>query len=145
MTRPLVSKAIGNLKWGVKGGLTLAVFYSLWIGLVFLIGGADTFGRLGVSPTTVIAAYVTMGVLAGAVIGLLRPLTGNGFGAFVVGYLAAVPIAAGGMICFDGWPSTRRIRRRARGTRSSGRYSPKRSIAQASRTQARSGQRRRYQ
>lgn|SRR5678815_3774769 len=107
MTRPLVSKAIGNLKWGVKGGLTLAVGYCLWVGLLFLIGGPETFSHLGVSPTTVIAAYVAMGVLAGAVIGLLRPLAGSGdFGAFVVGYLAAVPIAGGGMICFDGWPST---------------------------------------
>ena len=107
MTRPLrESKAVGNLKWGVKGGLGFAAVYCLWVGLLFLIGGPETFRRLGVTLTTVIATYVTVGVVAGAVIGLLRPLTGNGFGAFVVGYLAAVPITAGLMICLSGWPST---------------------------------------
>jgi hypothetical protein len=107
MTQPLhVSTAIGNAKWGVKGGLRAAVVYCLWVGLLFLIGGPETFSRLGVTLTTVMATYVTVGVLAGAVIGLLRPLTGNGFGAFVVGYLAAVPITAGIMICLKGWPST---------------------------------------
>ena len=112
MTRPThVSKAIGNLKWGVKGGLRFAVFYSLWIGLLFLIGGPETFGRLGVTVTRLMATYVAVGVLAGAMIGLLRPLTGNDFGAFVVGYLTAVPITAGFGICLNGWPSTWTTRR----------------------------------
>jgi hypothetical protein len=107
MTRPShLSKAIGNLKWGVKGGVGGAAVYCLWVGLLFLIRGPEAFSRLGVSLTTVIATYLAVGVLAGAVIGLLRPLTGNDFGAFVVGYLAAVPIAAGIMICLRGWPTT---------------------------------------
>jgi hypothetical protein len=76
---------------------------AIWLGTPI---GPEPFSRLGVSLATVMATYVTVGVLAGAVIGLLRPLTGNGFGAFVVGYLAAVPITAGLMTCLKGWPST---------------------------------------
>ena len=98
-----VSRAIANLKWGVKGGLTLAAFYCVWVGVLFLIGGPES---LGVGLTRLMATYVAVGVVAGAVMGLLRPLTGNDFGAFVVGYLAAVPITAGLMICLYGWPST---------------------------------------
>jgi len=90
-----VSKAIGNLKWGVKGGLAFAAVYCLWVGLLSLIGGPETFSHLGVTVTSLMATYVAVGVLAGAVIGLLRPLTGNDFGAFVVGYLAALPITTG--------------------------------------------------
>jgi len=53
-SRP-VPTVMGNLKWGVKGGLSLGVFYSLWVGFLFLIGGPETFNHLGVSLTRLIA------------------------------------------------------------------------------------------
>ena len=106
-----VSTAMGNLKWGVKGGLGIASFYCVWVGGLYLLGGPEPFSRLGVSLTSVIATYLVGGVAAGAVIGLLRPLSRNDFGAFVVGYLAAVPITAGLMIRLDGWPTAWTVRR----------------------------------
>jgi len=98
-------RALRNLKWGVSGGLGIASLYCVWVVLLYLIQGADPFSRQRVSLTTVIATYLASGLVAGAVVGLLRPWTENGFGAFVVGLLAGVPITAGLMVCVAGWPS----------------------------------------
>ena len=100
------STTTANLKWGVKGGLGMALFYCMWVGVLYVLRGPEPFSRQGVSLTTVVATYLAVGVVAGGVVGLLRPLTGNGFGAFVVGYVAALPITAGLMICVTGWPTT---------------------------------------
>jgi hypothetical protein len=83
----------------------MALIYCVWVGGLYLLEGPEPFSRLGVSLTSVIAAYLG-GVAGGAIIGLLRPLTRGDFGAFVVGYLAAVPITAGLAICLNGWPTT---------------------------------------
>jgi hypothetical protein len=106
-----VPTVMGNLKWGVKGGLGIASLYCVWVGVLYLLQGSEPFSRQGVGLPTVLATYVAVGVIAGAVIGLLRPLTRNDFGAFVVGYLAAVPITAGLMICVNGWPTAWTVRR----------------------------------
>lgn len=101
-----VSSAMDNLKWGVKGGVGFALFYCAWVGALYLVAGSEALSRQGVSLTTIMSTYLCVGVVAGAVVGLLRPLTKNGFGAFVVGYIAAVPVTAGLVVCLNGWPTT---------------------------------------
>jgi hypothetical protein len=98
--------AVNNVKWGVSGGLGIASFYCIWVIVVYTLAGAEAFTRQGVSLQAVIATYLVVGVSAGALIGLFRRWAENWFGAFVVGLAAGVPIAAGLMICINGWPTT---------------------------------------
>jgi len=89
----------------------LAIIYCVWVVVLYLLGGSEPFSRLGITLTRLILTYLAVGVVAGGVIGLLRPLTQTGLGAFLVGYPAAMPITAGLMICIYGWPTiwTRRV------------------------------------
>jgi hypothetical protein len=86
--------------------LGTASFYCAWVIVVYLLAGDEPFRRQGVSLQAVVATYLAVGVSAGAVIGLLKPLADHWFGAFVVGLLASIPIAAGLMICVAGGPTT---------------------------------------
>lgn len=49
-------------------------------------------------------AYISIGLMAGAVVGLLRPLIQWRFGAYLVGLIAGVPVAVGLIICVRGFP-----------------------------------------
>jgi hypothetical protein len=98
-------RPLRNLRWGVSGGLGIASRYTVWVVVLYLILGTDPFSRQGVRLPTVGGTYLVSGLVGGAVVGLLRPWADNGFGAFVVGLLAGVPITAGLMVCVAGWPS----------------------------------------
>lgn len=52
-----------------------------------------------------IATYLVVGVSAGGVIGLLRPLTYHGVGAYIVGLFAGAPIGIGLTLCVKGLPA----------------------------------------
>jgi hypothetical protein len=94
-----------NVKWGVSRGLAVAAIYTGWVLLVYALGGEQPFARLGVTVWEVIGTYIGVGVSSGAVIGLLRPLTYDTFGAYVVGLLAGVPIGVGLTVCVKGPPA----------------------------------------
>lgn len=101
-----IPRLIRNMRWGVGGGLGIAVIYCVWVTIVYLVFGDDPFTRQGVTLLRVIETCLAAGLSAGAVIGLLRPVAENEFGAFGVGLNAGVPISAGLVICVEGWPST---------------------------------------
>jgi hypothetical protein len=81
-----------NLRWGAGWGLSLASLFSLYVFALSIIRGSAPFDRHGISPAEVIQAYLVGGVVAGALIGLLRPLTRWGWGAALLGLIASIPI-----------------------------------------------------
>jgi len=77
---------------GIVAGLAMAVLTSLAVVIMYLVRGPGTFERLGVSLGSTIGLYLAAGVVGGAVVGFLLPLTVWRWGAVFVGMVAAVPL-----------------------------------------------------
>ena len=105
--RALVGKRTReNLKWGVSHGLGIAALYAA-LGVVrLLFRGISPFGPAGRVALAAIAMLASVGLVAGTIVGLLRPHTANPFGALLVGFVAAGPIVFGVMILVEGLPKT---------------------------------------
>lgn len=84
---------VHNVTWGMGWGIAFGLGFSCYVVLLFLSRGEAAFEPHGMTLTQVVALYLAGGTLAGAVVGLLRPLTRNTWGAAVVGFLGAVTIA----------------------------------------------------
>jgi hypothetical protein len=99
------SSLLGNLAWGVKGGVAFAIASVAWVGVLVVINGSVVLQpRHGppVNAWLVILAYLAGGIVAGAVVGLLRPAVRWRLGAALVGMVAAVPVFAGIRFLVDG-------------------------------------------
>lgn len=77
------------------GGIIVAALLSLVAVMVYGIRGPDVFERLGVSLPAVVTLYFLAGIIGGAVVGLLLPLTTWRLGASLVGAVAASPLYVG--------------------------------------------------
>ena len=83
----------------------MGVFYSLWVLAVYVFAGDGRFVRYGVTVWQMAATYIGISLSAGLIVGLLRPLTYHAVGAYVVGFLAGVPICFGLMTAAKGPPA----------------------------------------
>lgn len=96
---------VRNIAWGAKGGLALAAAYSAVVTCLFIIGGPSRFERLGITLGTAVACYFVSGILGGAIVGLLRPLTKRKPGAIAACIAGAVPLAVALAVTVEGMPS----------------------------------------
>ena len=81
--------------WGIKHSLWYIAFFSvIATGLVLLTGGA-VLAEYRLSLVAILGCYLLGGVVAGAVVGLLRPLTRTRSGAILVGTIAILPFVIG--------------------------------------------------
>lgn len=78
-----------NVRWGVVQGASFAAIASLVVSL-FEIPQWHIYGP---HLWVVVGTYFSAGVGAGAVVGVLRPLTRYLIGALAIGIIAAVPVA----------------------------------------------------
>lgn len=78
-----------NLRWGIAQGASFAAIASITVS-VFEIPQWHIYGP---HLWVVVGTYFAAGVGAGAVVGVLRPLTRHLIGALVIGIIAAVPVA----------------------------------------------------
>ncbi len=83
-------------------GLLFACIYSLFVAGVFAVRGRAAFAANDVSFSSVVALYAIGGVLAGAIVGALRPATKHRCGAVATGIIAAAPVLAGAMLILKG-------------------------------------------
>jgi amino acid transporter len=63
--------------------------------VIYAVRGPDTFARLGVTLASTVSLYLIAGVVGGALVGVLLPVTVWRWGAAAVGILAAVPLYVG--------------------------------------------------
>jgi hypothetical protein len=84
--------AADNLQWGMKWGLSAALFFSLWVTIVRLASGTQPFDEIGVSYRDTMLAYVLLGAAGGCILGGLRPLVARLWGAVLTGWLLAFMI-----------------------------------------------------
>lgn len=78
-----------DVRWGMGYGIFMAGFYSVIAVVSLLIHGVAPLSQFSTALGSAVLFYFASGVLGGVILGILRPLTQNVFGAM----LAAIPIA----------------------------------------------------
>lgn len=94
-----------DVRSGVVGGLAVATLYCLWIAAIYVFRGPAAFERQGVRFGSLLLTYLTIGIVSGALVGLLKPLARWKSGAYAVGLIAGAPVAIGLAVCIKGMPS----------------------------------------
>src|SRR5438045_2937313 len=97
-------RLLRNLRWGIGWGVVMAVGFSLFALLQYLLRGEQVFARLGLTFVDLIKSYLGAGVVCGTVIGFLRPITRWRWGGMLVGVLLTGIGYGAIFISFDGSP-----------------------------------------
>jgi len=95
---------VANVRWGVTWGLRMAMLFCAWIGILVVLNWSFTLpvrSNHHVNAFAVVALYVGGGIIAGAIVGLLRPLERTMAGAMLTGFVAALPVFAGGSLLLN--------------------------------------------
>lgn len=100
------SEVVRDVRWGIAHGFGFAVLYSIFAVILYLLR-RGAFDRHGTSLGAVLSLYFAAGVVGGALVGALRPLTRSRLGSMVVGVVAMTPVFLGvGILLFgpfSGW------------------------------------------
>jgi hypothetical protein len=78
-----------DVLWGLKWGLSAALFFTAWVSFVRVSSGSEPFEEMEVTYSGVVTLYVLVGIVGGALLGALRPLTGSKWGAALLGWFLA--------------------------------------------------------
>ena len=96
---------VANIRWGVTWGLRMPLLFSAWIGILMILNRSVTLpvGETNhhVNAFAVVALYVGGGIAAGAIVELLRPLERTMAGSIFTGFVAALPVFAGGSLLIN--------------------------------------------
>jgi hypothetical protein len=88
-----------NIRWGLGWALALATGFSLWVGLLSFARRSVHWPNLGMTTWGIIGGYYLAALLAGPVVGVLRPLTQRRVGTFFIGWVAGtIAYAAVGFV-----------------------------------------------
>jgi hypothetical protein len=96
-------RAASDVLWGIGWGSAFAAAFSLFVGGQALLDGGLAARAHGMSVGRVIAAYWVVGVGAGAVLGLLRPMLPRVLGRALVGWVCGAVVYRGIGVARDGW------------------------------------------
>jgi hypothetical protein len=82
-----------------------SALYILYVTGLYLLNGDSQFKKLHITFIEVVSSYLVGGIIGGAVVGLLLPLTRRRSGAILVGIVAGICVC----MCFGfidkGWPT----------------------------------------
>ena len=102
-----------DIGWGIRRGLAFAAMLCLWATVIYTISGPDAFARKHTSYGAVIAAYLIIGIVVGAIIGAGRAHATTEGRCLLLGLAAGFPIAVGITIAVSGmpqaWPAAARL------------------------------------
>src|SRR5438046_1402595 len=87
------STSMKNILSGAKVGAVFGLLYCLVAVGIFAVQGNEPFEHNQVTLPAVLALYLCSGILAGAIVGALKPLTRTKPGAMLVGLVAVTPLA----------------------------------------------------
>ena len=76
-----------DLKWGLSWGLWMAAGFSGIAVVITGFRGSPDYPELGLTIRSIILLYFALGLISGALLGLLRPATRTKSGGFFVGWL----------------------------------------------------------
>jgi len=101
----MVSIKGANIRWGIQWGMIIASIYSLIALVLNGFSSGQAFSRKGITVGQTIALYFISGLIAGVIIGSLRPIMKTKLGASAVGVIAAFPLSVGISVMRSGSPS----------------------------------------
>ena len=78
---------VDDLKWGIRWGLWMAAGFSGIALVITGFRGSPDYPEFGLSIRSIILLYFALGLISGAVLGVLRPFTHTKTGGFFVGWL----------------------------------------------------------
>lgn len=79
-----------DVRFAVGTGFVMATLFSLWVVVMYLAGGPRAFSAIGTTVYAVVLCYYVAGIVGGALVGLLLPLTGTLGGRMLVGIVASL-------------------------------------------------------
>lgn len=94
-----------DLRWGIRGAFNVAVVYAFVATCQRVVRGTRAFDHHGVTYPAVLTSYVLIGLAAGALVGLCRPLLVHGAGRLAVGLLVGALVASGFTLVVAGPPA----------------------------------------
>lgn len=90
-----------NIPLGLLYGIGMAVLYSLYVSILYVVEGNQPFQAYGISFGIVVILYFLGGIVGGVLLGMLLPWTSRRSGSAVVGIIVACPFAiAAGLAVF---------------------------------------------
>jgi hypothetical protein len=78
--------------WGIRPGLKVGAFLSVWGIVVYLVSGPRAFTQHGTTIQQVILGYFVGGIACGALAGLLRPRVRSRLSHMLIGVVVALPV-----------------------------------------------------
>ncbi len=94
-------RLLANVRSGASIGATFGTIYALWALVMYLIGG-KAFANGEFTLVGVCIFYLAGGVVAGSIVGLMRPLLRHAGSAPLVGVAACIPLAIGFRVLYKG-------------------------------------------
>lgn len=95
-----------RVRWGVGYGAMFGTGYVVVAVAIYLLQGPEAFAEVGVSLQVACLIYFGMGVLAGGLVGLLRPLAATRDGLLLVAVLTMFAICTAFGLAMFGAPWT---------------------------------------
>jgi hypothetical protein len=83
------------LRWAWGWSLAFAALFSLWVGLLALLSGSARFDKYEMSAAAIIRTYFAVALVAGIVLGVLRPITETALGRVFVGSIVGTAVYTG--------------------------------------------------
>jgi hypothetical protein len=93
---------IDDLKWGIRWGLWMAAGFSAIALVITGFRGSPDYPEFGLSIGSIILLYFALGLIAGALVGVLRPFTRTKSGGFFVGWLIGSLVYGGAGLMIKG-------------------------------------------
>lgn len=92
-----------NARWGANHGLAIGIVFVLWAIVLRITTGQRAFAANHTTFGAVVLLYLLGGPVAGALVGLCRPITRRLPGALLAGVIAGVPVAVAGRLALVGF------------------------------------------
>ena len=87
------AQVLGNMKWGALHGLGVGLVFTAWVTFLYIIRGSKPFEANHTTFVAVLGLYLVGGPLAGAIVGLFRPMVRRLPGALLAGAVGGIPAA----------------------------------------------------
>jgi hypothetical protein len=98
----LRQELVADIRWGIGWGLWIATGFSAIVLVLAGFRGSTDYPELGLSTGSIILIYFGLGLIAGCILGLLRPFTRTKSGGFFVGWLIGSLVYGGAGLMIKG-------------------------------------------
>ena len=98
-----VRSLLTNVRTGTRYGLIVALVLVAWVTVLRLVNGEKSFAHLDTTYGSVVLFYLLGGLVAGAMLGAMRPLMRTKPGLAIAVALVAIPVTAAARVMWSGF------------------------------------------